>query len=67
MKIAVKLYPGGELVLIDASKVADPSFYGMWWMAESGWELWATPPVGEYFWQIDGAVTCDDHGRITGH
>ena len=66
VKIAVKLYPSGEVVLIDASKVADPSFYSMWWIAGSGEELWTTPPVAEYF-QVYGAVACDDHGRVTGH
>ncbi len=64
VKVLVRLYPSGEVVVLDASKVSDPSFYGMWWITDE--EVWATPPVGEYF-ELRGYFACDTHGRVTGY
>jgi hypothetical protein len=65
IKVKVRLYPTNEIVLVDAAKVTDPVFYGMWWI-EDPVEVWGTPPIGEYF-DTMGYFACDTHGRITGY
>jgi len=63
VKVGVRLYPSDTTVLVDATQVADPLVYDKWWV-EGRTEVWATPPVGDYFY-VCGYVVCDSEGTVT--
>lgn len=61
-KARVRLYPSGEMVLVDTTVVADPISYGMWWALDD--VVVTTGPIGEYF-EGEGYVIADSTGMIT--